>query len=99
MAADGGVNPFTGTPIIESRTVRATASCGLWYCHVPAMSNGLSGSATKAAPISCGVKPMNHAARASSVVPVLPAKGRPTVRYVDGAVDHPPQPPVAAPYP
>src|SRR5579859_5819918 len=99
MAADGGVNPFTGTPIIESRTVRATAACGLPYCQVPAMSNGLSGSATNAAPISCGVNPMNHAARASSVVPVLPAKGRPTIRYVAGAVDQPPQLPPVAPYP
>src|SRR5439155_14177715 len=99
MVAGGGATPRTGTPRIASRIVSDTASIGLWYCHSPAMSNGLSGSATNAAPTSCGVNPMNHAARASSVVPVLPANGRPTFGYAAGAVDQPPHEPATAPYP
>src|SRR5947209_6963158 len=99
MAAGGGVNSWTGNPCIASRIVRLIVLIGLLYCHSPARSNGLSGSATNAAPASCGVNPMNHADRASSVVPVLPANGRLTVGYADGAVDQPPHDPVAAPYP
>src|SRR2546423_5974817 len=99
MLAGGGVNPTTGTPRMASRMVIDTVSIGLVYCHSPARSNGLSGSATNAAPASCGVNPMNHADRASSVVPVLPANGRPTVGYALGAVDQPPHDPPLAPYP
>src|SRR3954467_9990459 len=46
-----------------------------------------------------GVIPTNHAARVSSVVPVLPATGRPTVPNTPGAVDQSPHGPVAARYP
>src|SRR5947208_7739759 len=53
----------------------------------------------KPATVSPGVMPMNQADRLSSVVPVLPAIGRPTVRNAVGPVDQPPQLPVAAPYP
>src|SRR5947209_941507 len=99
MLLGGGANPSTGSPRIASRMVIDTVAIGLRYCDSPARSSGLSGSATKAQPASCGVKPMNHTDRASSVVPVLPANGRPTVGYPLGAVDHPPQLPPAAPYP
>src|SRR5688500_15566046 len=46
-----------------------------------------------------GVMPTNQAARVESVVPVLPATGRPTMPYTPGAVDQPPQEPRAAPKP
>src|SRR5207244_369777 len=98
MLLGGGANPSAGSPRIASRMVSEMVTIGFLYCHSPARSNGLSGSATKAAAASCGVNPMNQADRASSVVPVLPANARPTVGYAPGAVDQPPQPPAAAPY-
>src|SRR5262249_27406926 len=65
----------------------------------PATSNGLSGSAMNAAAARSGVTPTNQAERVSSVVPVLPATGRPTAPNTPGAVDQPPQAARAAPYP
>jgi hypothetical protein len=63
----------------------------------PTVFSGLSGSATKAAAASCGVKPQNHALRLLSVVPLLPATGRFRVAYTMGEVSQPPQLPFAAP--
>ena len=65
----------------------------------PTKSFGSSGSATKAAPASCGVNPQNQAVRLLSVVPLLPATGRCSVAYTIGEVDHPSQLPFADPYP
>src|SRR5664279_2576809 len=41
------------------------------------LSWGLSGVPTQTAVVSCGVKPTNHDCFSLSVVPVLPAAGRP----------------------
>src|SRR5690242_10316393 len=95
MPADGGVKPITGWPASASWMVSATMLIGCGDRPSPGASPGLSGSATKLAPASCGVTPTNQAAVVESVVPVLPANGRPTAAIAPGAVDQPPQSPAA----
>src|SRR5436305_7154766 len=72
---------------------------GFSWLYPPTACRGLSGSAMKLAAARVGVIPTNQAARLSSVVPVLPATGRLRNGYTSGAVDQPPQFPVAALYP
>src|SRR5262245_52215130 len=99
MSAGGGVKSRDGLPASPSRSVNDTASIGLLELPSPTTLNGLSGSAMKLAAARSGVYPTNHADRVSSVVPVLPATGRPTIPYTPGAVDQSPHEPVTAPYP
>src|SRR5215467_12069023 len=79
--------------------VAATVARGSGCRAVPAASAALSGSATKHDAAICGVNAENQAVRFLSVVPVLPATGRPTIPWTMPAVGVPPQLPRAAPYP
>src|ERR1039457_6232925 len=50
------------------------------------MPLGLYGVPTQTAVVNCGVKPTNHDWFSLSVVPVLPAAGRPPARALPAAV-------------
>src|SRR5215475_12215995 len=85
MSDDGGRKPITGSPSIASRIDSSTACRGFGWLAAPAASCGLSGSDTNDDAASCGVKAENQAALLESVVPVLPAIGRPTKPYTSSA--------------
>src|SRR5690606_27021698 len=90
---------FTGSSFNASRRVCATDWMDWLARPPPTALKGLSGSALNPATASCGVNPTNQAVRLPSVVPVLPATGRPTIADTSDAVDQGPQAPRAAPEP
>src|SRR5690606_15362698 len=84
----GGSKSITGWSASASRRVCATVWIDCEARPAPTALNGLSGSALNAAIASWGVYPTNQAVRLASVVPVLPATGRPTMPATSRAVDH-----------